>query len=623
MRRLLPLIIGACALLAPPPGAEAAPRVTIAWLPGGLEPEALGGVVDLAPGILSAGVDSVDPEQTYLDIGQGNRIVDSLYDRDLPRLDSGGTRVRGWGEVVARADSAPADVLPGLFASSLAAGSPRGAALEAAAGLTAPALLAADREGRIARIPAACRARRCLPPVRVIATIPARLPGLVRGLRGRDLLIAVSRPPPGDDRQLTVGIAGAGYYGNLTSDSTRIDGYVLSTDIAPTVLERFGIDPPSEMSGEPIRSVGSPDVAALASLEDRMGEIGPRRGPVIGLTLLAWVIACAVAVAIWRRRAALAALPLLAIAIVLVPALLLIGAALRPSEAVEWSIVLLGGPALAALLLRAMPAYRAIAAACAATVLAEAVDVVAGSPLTSLSLIGPSPGLGVRFYGIGNELEAALVTVILFGTGAAIAGFAPRLERRRCAAAFVAVALGLGFVFGLGRFGADVGAAIVLPLGGAAAAAAAVGARRRAWLLVLATPLFAVAALAAADLLSGANAHLTRSVLDAGGLHDLGDVAERRLRLSARSFGRTINLAFLPLVAIALALGIRYRQQVLGWFDRAAALRAGFIGAAVATAVGTLVNDSGALLLEVGAAYLLAFAGFAWAEAGNRAGGGR
>jgi len=30
--------------------------------------------------------------------------------------------------------------------------------------------------------------------------------------------------------------------------------------------------------------------------------------------------------------------------------------------------------------------------------------------------------------------------------------------------------------------------------------------------------------------------------------------------------------------------------------------------------IGTLANDSGALLLEIGAAYLLVFTGFAWTE---------
>ena len=51
---------------------------------------------------------------------------------------------------------------------------------------------------------------------------------------------------------------------------------------------------------------------------------------------------------------------------------------------------------------------------------------IAGSPLTSLSLLGPNPGLGVRFYGIGNELEALLAVLVVAGTGAALTGFAPR-----------------------------------------------------------------------------------------------------------------------------------------------------------------------------------------------------
>ena len=49
-------------------------------------------------------------------------------------------------------------------------------------------------------------------------------------------------------------------------------------------------------------------------------------------------------------------------------------------------------------------------------------------------------------------------------------------------------------------------------------------------------------------------------------------------------------------------------------------MRAGLIGAVAATAVGTLANDSGALLLEIGAAYLLRR--LAWAGA-ERLGRGR
>jgi hypothetical protein len=278
---------------------------------------------------------------------------------------------------------------------------------------------------------------------------------------------------------------------------------------------------------------------------------------------------------------------------------------------------MLAAPLLAALTLAALRDYRALAVAAGVTVLAYAIDVIAGSPLTSLSLMGPNPGLGVRFYGIGNELEAVLAPLVIAGTGAALASLLSAAPVRIAAATFLVSGFAFAIVFAAGRFGADVGAAIVLPAG-AAVAAALVAGRRRIALLALAAPLAALAALALIDLVSGGNAHLTRSVLDAGGLHELADVAERRLRLSAKSFGRAAASPFLPLVAIVLFLAYRHRRTVLGWLEDEPAFRAGFIGAAAATVVGTLANDSGALILEVGTAYLLLFAGFAWAGTGNR-----
>ena len=103
-------------------------------------------------------------------------------------------------------------------------------------------------------------------------------------------------------------------------------------------------------------------------------------------------------------------------------------------------------------------------------------------------------------------------------------------------------------------------------------------------------------------------------MLDAGGLNDLADVAQRRLRLSAHSFGRPLLLAFMPLVLVAAGVAFWKRERIAAWLREAPALRAGLLGALAATVAGTLANDSGALVLEVGCAYLLAFLGFAWAE---------
>lgn len=527
----------------------------------------------LSPGLMSAGLGAVPAAQTYLDIGQGNRVFDSLYDEDLPPRQ--GDRAVWWRAVDERAESAPADIVPGLLASAL----------------------------RHAGIPPQAFV------VRRTSLSSLRSPGR------DDLTIAIARPTGKSDAPLPIGIAGAGFDGNLTSDSTRTDGYVLSTDVAPTILDHFGIPVPSEMSGQPIRSEGSVDVAAIESLGARMDVISSRRGPVIGLNIVIWLAALALAALLSRGRLARSAVRVTGLAIVYLPLVLLLGAALEPGETSERLLVLLLCPLLAGASLLLLRGYRALALASAATVLAYAVDVVAGSPLTSLSLLGPNPGLGVRFYGIGNELEALLAVLVVAGTGAGLAAFAPRSSVRISTWAFIATGLLAAFVFAAGAFGADVGAAIVFPVGAAVAAAVIAGRGRRPLALALiGAPLVVLALLALIDLLSGANAHLTRSVLDAGGFGDLADVAQRRLQLSSRSFARPVLLAFLPVVIAVAGLAYLKRARLQAWLQGVPALRAGLLGGLAATAVGTLANDSGALVLEIGTAYLLVFTGFAWAE---------
>jgi cell division protein FtsW (lipid II flippase) len=245
-------------------------------------------------------------------------------------------------------------------------------------------------------------------------------------------------------------------------------------------------------------------------------------------------------------------------------------------------------------------------------VLAYAVDVVLGSPLTVLSLIGPNPGLGARFFGMGNELEATVATLIPIGVGAWLA--ARRTTTPRAAATAFAVAAVVGIVvFAPGRFGADVGAAIVLPIGAAVAAWVMLGGGRRRLVLLLAIPVIALAAVVGIDLVLGGDAHLSRSVLEAGGLDDLADVLERRLRLSAESFTSNLTSPTLLVCAALIVAGLVQRRRVVSWFEGRRAALAGLAGAIAATIVGTLANDSGALLLMIGTGYASLFVAYAWA----------
>jgi hypothetical protein len=173
--------------------------------------------------------------------------------------------------------------------------------------------------------------------------------------------------------------------------------------------------------------------------------------------------------------------------------------------------------------------------------------------------------------------------------------------------------------FAPGRFGADVGAAIDLAVGAAVAAIVCLRGGRRdlAWAWVLPAPLAALAVLALVDLVSGGGSHLTRSVLDAGGLGDLGQVAERRLRLSAHNFSTYATSPALWVAVALLGIGIWQRRRIRAWFGDRRHAWAGFLGAAAGVAAAILANDSGALVLTVGTALLTLAAGMAWATKGD------
>jgi hypothetical protein len=564
-----------------------------------------------SPGLMSAGLGTVTPDQTYLDVGAGNRVFNSLYDGELAPAPDAEPACRDWfSGAVERAESAPDEIEPGLLVESLKKGK---VAITGAGASACP--LGLQPSGTSSYFVAIEEGGVFVDASGASLAMAGRL---ARGAGPRGLVIVIATPTGIDDEPIPIGIAGRGFDGDLTSDTTRTNGYVTSTDIAPTILDHFGLAVPDAMIGQPIRSEGSVDPGAIEARGARMAVVSSRRAPVIGWSLLAWVLALGLVVLLARRLAPVA-VRLVGLSVIYLPVMLLVGAAIEPARYPEMLLVMFGAPLLAVLTLAPLRDYRALAVAAAITVAAYALDAIAGSPLSALSLLGPNPGLGVRFYGIGNELEALLSVLVVGGIGAALAGFAPRLSPERCAVVFLVVGLVCAGIFASGQFGADVGAAIDFPIGVTVAALVVTGGRRRWIFLVILIPLVVIALLALADLLTGANSHFTRSVLDAGGLHSLGDTAQRRLEQTARSFVRPVLLVALPVVAIGVLVAVLRRATLAAWVRDAPAMRAALIGAVVATVVATIANDSGALLLEIGAAYLLVFLGWVWAEAGRSA----
>jgi hypothetical protein len=588
------------AAAAPAGAVDRPPRVIVAVLPSDTTVEQIASVPGMSPGLVSPGIGDVPAAQTYLDITQGNRVNESLYDDDLPDLEVADRQVdpEAWRGVVDRADAAPADLVPGLLGGTLAE---NGVRVSASPDARLAQLIAVDRAGVV---PNALGPRSGLT---VIASTVDDLPAV----HAEALLIAFAAPDGSGDL-LAAGVAGAGFDGELTSDSTRADGLVLSTDLAPTILARLGVDVPDEMVGSELRTEGSPDAADVAELQDRL-EDRPSRDVTVLLPLAIWAALAALAALTGHGRPALR---LLALAIAWAPFVLLATAALDAGEAATALAVGLGSVALAVAADRAFGAYRSLAVACGTSVAAYALDVVAGSPYSSLSVLGPNPGYGVRFFGVGNELEAILTTLTLIGTGAWLSTRA-ELERRDAAIWFLGLAAVAAVAFAPGRFGADVGAAIVLGVGAATAASLSLGLSiRRTVAAVVAGGVVGLLALVAIDEVFG-GAHFTRSVLGAGETSQVADVFERRLDLMVHTFTHPVYPELLVLTGVVLIAGFVRSATIVGWFGEAWPARNAYLGAVVGVLVGTLANDSGSVLLVIGTIYLAAMAGFAWSTRDN------
>jgi hypothetical protein len=238
------------------------------------------------------------------------------------------------------------------------------------------------------------------------------------------------------------------------------------------------------------------------------------------------------------------------------------------------------------------------------TVIALVVDALAGTQLLIRALLGPDPALGARFYGIGNELKSGLAVLVLAAVAAALY---PAVLGRRAVMTMALAGVLLALVEGSARVGAGVGGVILV---GASFAVASVmvaalardgrGFTRRRALIVLISPIAALAALAVLDLATAhGTGHYTGSILHARSAGDLRDVIVRRY---TAAWDELKNHAMPAATAVALlygALGLRRRERLLAPVALGPAWLAALAGGLTAGVVGALVEDSGPVLLVV------------------------
>jgi hypothetical protein len=467
----------------------------------------------------------------------------------------------------------------------------------------------------------------------------------------RDLVLVVTPAPPGARGELGV-FAMAGWDGApveaglARSGTTRRSGYVTLPDIAPTILDAFGIDLPDEVTGTAIvdgerRTVDAGLYRDLADENEQTGFRDDATGPVSVVFVLLQVLTYGLAVLAltgdrtgWRPAVKFLALVCLAIPVIgfwsglvqyeelgLAPYLLVLLAA---AVAVAGIARLLGAWA-GARRWRSSPLLPPLVII-GLTWLTLVIDVVTGGALQINTVFGYSPVVAGRFAGYGN-LAFALLAMSAMVVATGIWGL-PRLRRdlepgeetisptmaRWTLVGATAVLLVTVFVDGYPTFGSDVGGVLATVPGFAVVILLLAGSRlhwRRVAVVAMATAI-AVSVFAAVDLArpEDERTHLGRLVADLTGDGGGGfaTIIQRKLTTNLNILFSSIWTLIIPAAFAFLAFLIwRPRGFLRDLQERVPGLRACLAGAIVVGILGFTLNDSGVAVPAMMLAVLLPY----------------
>jgi hypothetical protein len=386
--------------------------------------------------------------------------------------------------------------------------------------------------------------------------------------------------------------------GELVSGSTRRAPYVQLVDVAPTVLEAFGVRPPATMIGEPWRVTGAAPSRAGFLEADRRARFMPTAvvGVVVPL-VVAFVPVLVLAVLLcWRGRRELGwAVALWDCRLTAAAPLATFLARLFPYErwglAGLWVLIL----ALDAAVLAVTRARIGWVAAATAAVLT--LDVVAGAPLQLHSVLGYSALVAGRFAGLGNPAFGAFAAAVLV-TAIWLARPLP----------VAAVGLAAVVVDGAPMLGSDVGGVLALVPAFALLVWSLSGRRIRVRTVLLAggAAIAVLVLFAAADLTRdpASRTHLGRFAADllsgrAG--ETLSRKAAANWALLTRNAATLLVLPVMAALAVVLARAPRWvvTRPLARALEAEPALRPGLVACLIAGTIGFAVNDSGVVVPAV------------------------
>ncbi len=397
--------------------------------------------------------------------------------------------------------------------------------------------------------------------------------------------------------------------GLLRSGTTRRPGFVQLVDVAPTILDRLGIDRPDSMEGraavvgeqggsaEDRRDTLADADAAAQFRDDQVAPVAILMVVVGGLLGATTLLALIFTDLSWLPRVvSFAALAFLGF----VPAVYL--AQLIPFYdlgVVPYYVFLVG---LALVLARVYEHRRRqhtldpLILALAVIVVLLITDAIVGAPLQFNGALGFSPKAAGRFTGLGNVAYAALTaSAILLA-----ALLANRIGGRRGLRIGLALLAVVFVVDGLPFWGSDVGGILsVLPAFGVTAyLMLGLRVRPRTIVLWLGVTVVAVVGFGFLDLTRAADqrTHLGRLFerIGSDGWSGFETVVLRKANANIETLGNSVWLYLVPMVLIFVGLLLAYhRSRLVALFEGVPELRAATVGFVILAGLGYALNDSG------------------------------
>lgn len=446
-----------------------------------------------------------------------------------------------------------------------------------------------------------------------ISRIADFITDMQKSMRTGDILIVVSPTPKGNFlpgfNYLTPVIAFSEGIdsGILTSPTTRRPGIIKNTDLAPTILNHYGIIVPQLMFGRALQVIPTDNtIAKLMSLNKEVELTYQTRSPILRNYVLIQLILVGlslIAILVPKRNTLMLVLKPLLLGVMAVPVALLVLPLLPHTTATtqiaELIAITVGIIAAIHLWLNdrrnELDPFILISML---TSLCIVIDLFLGAPLQKTSLLSYHPIVGARYYGLGNEYMGILIGSTIIGTTALLTRFS---EKRK----YLLTPIGIYYLITLyviaaPQLGTNVGGSI----SGAGSflitflLLAGVKFNLKTILKAAATVLFFLASILLYDLQRPLEnqSHIGRTVelILKGGPGEILNIITRKISMNIKLIRYTIwsriFLASLASLAILFFRPVGIMQKVSSQYSD---MHKGFIGVVIASVIALVFNDSG------------------------------